>query len=144
MTRDEILKETLKDPKCYDTHRATRGRLKMRYVNEQLQMAKEALFYDEAYFPYLARLTKKAKAWGIFETEWQTTEMGYHREITIDYPIEDDAQILIGDHMQWTLEVVWYGPDWSWPEPTVQECISLVDIAENYQLAQQAFQMEEL
>ncbi len=136
--RDEILKEILKSPECYDRSRKNRGRLKLEFVNEQLQMAKEIFFYDEVYFPYLKRMMKKAKAWGIFKTDWQTMSVGYEKLIVIDYPVEHLYQGIIGNELYYILEKVWYGVEWSWLEPTMEECMDLIDIAEDYPLVQKA------
>ncbi len=136
--RDELLKDILKSPECYGRSRKNKGQLKLNYVNEQLQLAKEVIFYDEVYFPYMQRLMRKVKAWGIIKTDWQTMSVGYDKCIVIDCPVELYFQDMISEDVYYILEKVWCGVEWSWPEPTLEECMSLIDIAEDYPLVQKA------
>lgn len=136
--REEVLKDILKDPKCYSTKKIEKGKIHLKYVIEQMYMAKEVLYYDEVYWPHLQRFTRKVKAWGIFKTDWETFEGGYNYNMPIEYPVELEYQDIIGDRVQYYLEPIWNDDErWAWAEPTIEECKSLIDIADaEYALVQ--------
>lgn len=137
--REDVLKEILKDHKCYSTKKAEKGKIDLGYVIDQMYLAKEAIFYDEVFFPYMARFFKKVENWGIFpDAEWGDGELGYYLEIPCRYPCNTIIQDEIAWRIEQRMQPLWYGLEWSWAEPTLEECKNLIDVAEpDYPLVQQ-------
>jgi hypothetical protein len=77
------------------------NKIKVSWVNKQLNGIQEALFYDECYFPKMKHLMHIAKKWGIFREEDLTTwNLGYNETMEIDWPIDNDLQDELSSRLQ--------------------------------------------
>ena len=76
--------------------------LKVGYVNDELGKAREALFYDEVYFPKMRRLLAWVRAFDILpDADWQLVEVGCNQSFKMLYPNNTECQ-------EWLDEV--FGP----------------------------------
>ena len=67
--------------------------LKVGYVNDELHKAREALFYDEVYFPRMRRLLAWVRAFDILpDADWQMVEVGYFQPLSMLYPNNIECQ----------------------------------------------------
>jgi len=86
----QYLPEILKSKDAWDKKT---NKIKVLWVNKQLNMAQEALFYDKYYFPKIKHLMHIAKLWGIFREEDLTTwDLGYNETMKVDWLVDNDLQ----------------------------------------------------
>ncbi len=131
-TTARVVTEILRNPEAWDKKA---GAPRVKWINDQLHVARELLFYDEIYFPYMRRFMIRAMARGIFKPEEvQTITVGYNLEFEILYPIDADCQETLGYLFQRALGKVWDGEDWCFEEITATEILSLGVLADNTQL----------
>lgn len=125
-----ILVELLKDVEFWEAIKEEKMivgyKLKLNHVYRQLRLAREALFYDDVYFPRTQRIMRLIKFMNIVPENvgWQEMEVGMNVNYTIWYPCEIEWQEFISDRFHSYFENFWYG-DWSYEEPTEEELLSL-------------------
>lgn len=129
----ELASEILKSKDAWEPVR-TSGKVagykpKLKYIHEQIRIGREAIFYDQVYYPHLARLMEKVKHWNIFPSisKWVNSEFGYEAITFVWWPVDlhEEMADIIGDRMQYYLEPVWNGEEWGYYEPDEQELLSL-------------------
>ncbi len=127
----EILDIVLRDPAAWtpikDGKFITGHKPKMEYIRHSYLNAREMRFYDDVYFPHLARLMEIVKRWDLFKgATWTTRELGYDKCIELWVPTEWNFQNIIGDHMQWYMEPLWdHDEKWGLEEITETDILSL-------------------
>jgi len=125
-----ILTELLTAPEFWEPIKQQRivtgYKLKLRYVHQQLRLAKEILFYDQVYFPRTQRIMRLIKKMEIVPAAvgWQELEVGMNVEIKIWYPCEIEWQEYLSDCFEPYFQDRWMD-EWCNDEPNENEILEL-------------------
>lgn len=90
--------------------------LRMNYVNGELHKAREALWYDEVYFPKMRRMMKMMRAMNVLPTDWDRVDVGYNTEMTMLYPNDTICQEWLDDVFEEYWLRWWQNNDWFYEE----------------------------
>lgn len=97
-------------------------RLKIGYVNAELQKAREALFHDEVYFPKMLRLMSFFKGMGILpNADWQWLTLGYNVEYEMWYPNDIESQEEVDYLLQDYFTELYLNEEWGFEQVKEEE-----------------------
>lgn len=97
-------------------------RLKIGKVNDELQKAREALFYDEVYFPKMKRILQWMRALDVMpDADWQWLDMGYNKDIGMWYPNDIECQEWLDLTLQDYFTELYSNDDWFFEDLKAEE-----------------------
>jgi hypothetical protein len=118
---EKIIRDILTDERAWD--KKTR-KLRLFWVIEQYQIARELLWMNTVYFRRFDRAVRLIESWKLLPPD-HFEDLRIDENYSIRWITCSDCLDIVQRHVDDYFEHIWYSPDWQWQEITEQDILNL-------------------